>query len=173
LGLAATYGIIRAHNGYIDVDSKMHQGTTFRIYLPASEIKLQKAVKTSEKLIKGTGTVLIVDDEEDILEVGSELLKTIGYKILTAIDGKEAVEIYKNNMDKIDIVLLDMIMPTMGGGKIFDTIKKINPNAKVLLTSGYSLDSQVAEILDRGCDGFIQKPFNLNQLSEKIREILQ
>ncbi|MBU2520632.1 MAG: GAF domain-containing protein [Proteobacteria bacterium] len=173
LGLAATYGIIRAHNGYIDVDSKMHQGTTFRIYLPASEIKLRKAVKTSEKLIKGTGTVLMIDDEEDILEVGSELLKTIGYKILTAIDGKGAVEIYKNNMDKIDIVLLDMIMPTMGGGKIFDTIKKINPNAKVLLTSGYSLDSQVAEILDRGCDGFIQKPFNLNQLSEKIREILQ
>jgi len=76
-------------------------------------------------------------------------------------------------MDKIDIVLLDMIMPAMSGGKIFDTIKKINPDAKVLLISGYTLDNQVAKILNRGCDGFIQKPFSLNQLSGKIREILQ
>ncbi len=173
IGLTSVYGIIKAHNGYIYVDSKKGHGTTFKVYLPASEIKIQKVVKISEELVKGTGTVLMVDDEEVILEMGRELLETIGYKVLTAIDGKKAIKIYKKNMDKIDIVLLDMIMPAMGGGKIFDTIKKINPNAKVLLTSGYSLDNQVAKILNRGCDGFIQKPFNLNQLSGKIREILQ
>jgi PAS domain S-box-containing protein len=173
LGLASAYGIIKAHNGYIDVDSKKGLGTTFKIYLPASEIKLQRVVKISEELIKGTGTVLMVDDEEVIIEVGRELLEAIGYKVLTAIDGKEAIEIYKKNMDKIDIVLLDMIMPDMGGGKVFDIIKKINPDAKVLLISGYSLDNQGAKILNRGCDGFIQKPFDLNELSGKIRKIIQ
>ncbi len=173
LGLASAYGTIKAHNGYINVDSKKGHGTTFKIYLPASEIKLRKAVKIPEELIKGTGTVLIVDDEEVIIEVGRELLGAIGYKVLTAIDGKEAIEIYKKNMDKIDIVLLDMIMPDMGGGKVFDIIKKINPDAKVLLISGYSLDNQAAEILNRGCDGFIQKPFGLNELSGKIRKIIQ
>jgi len=173
LGLASVYGIVKAHNGYIDVDSRKGLGTTFKVYLPASGIKLQKAVKIPEELIKGTGTVLMVDDEEVILEVGSELLKTIGYKVLTAIDGKEAIEIYKKNMDKIDIVLLDMIMPDMGGGKIFDRIKKVNPDAKVLLISGYSLDNQVAKILNRGCNGFIQKPFDLNELSGKIRKVIQ
>ena len=173
LGLASAYGTIKAHNGYINVDSKKGVGTIFKIYLPASEIKLRKAVKIPEKLIKGTGTVLMVDDEKDILEVGEELLEAIGYKVLTAIDGNEAIEIYKKNMDKIDIVLLDMIMPTMSGGKVFDIIKKINPDAKVLLISGYSLDNQVAKILNRGCDGFIQKPFNLNELSGKIRKIIE
>ncbi|MDL1988475.1 MAG: response regulator, partial [Deltaproteobacteria bacterium] len=173
LGLASAYGIIKAHNGYIDVDSKKGLGTTFKIYLPASEIKLQRVVKISEELIKGTGTVLMVDDEEVIIEVGRELLEAIGYKVLTAIDGKEAIEIYKKNMDKIDIVLLDMIMPDMGGGKVFDIIKKINPDAKVLLISGYSLDNQGAKILNRGCDGFIQKPFDLNELSGKIKKIIQ
>ena len=173
LGLASVYGIVKAHNGYIDVDSKKGLGTTFKIYLPASEIKLQKVVKISEELVKGTETVLMVDDEKDILEVGRELLKAIGYKVLTAIDGNEAIEIYKKNMDKIDIILLDMIMPTMSGGKVFDIIKKINPNAKVLLITGYSLDNQVTKILNRGCDGFIQKPFNLNELSGKIRKIIE
>ena len=173
LGLASVYGTIKVHNGYINVDSKKGLGTTFKIYLPASEIKLRKTVKIPEELIKGTGTVLMVDDEEVIIEVGRELLGAIGYKVLTAIDGKEAIEIYKKNMDKIDIVLLDMIMPDMGGGKVFDIIKKINPDAKVLLISGYSLDNQAAEILNRGCDGFMQKPFNLNELSGKIRKIIQ
>lgn len=173
LGLASVYGTIKAHNGYINVDSKKGLGTTFKIYLPASEIKLQKAVNIPEELIKGTGTVLMVDDEKDILEVGEKLLEAIGYKVLTATNGNEAIEIYKKNMDKIDIVLLDMIMPTMAGGKVFDIIKKINPDAKVLLISGYSLDNQVAKILNRGCDGFIQKPFNLNELSGKIRKIIQ
>jgi len=173
LGLASAYGIIKAHNGYIDVDSRKGLGTTFKIYLPASEIKVRKAVEIHEELIQGTGTVLMVDDEEVIIEVGRELLEAIGYKVLTAIDGKTAIEIYKKNMDKIDIVLLDMIMPTMGGGKVFDIIKKINPDAKVLLISGYSLDNKTAEILNRGCDGFIQKPFDLNELSGKIRNIIQ
>ena len=173
LGLASAYGIIKGHGGYIDVESNKGRGTTFSIYLPASEKKIQKAIKTAEPFIRGTGTVLLVDDEEVILKVGQELLEAMGYRVLIARDGKEAVEVYKKNRDDIDIVVLDMVMPNMGGGEAYDRMKQINPDIKVLLSSGYSIDGQATEILERGCDGFIQKPFSMKELSEKIKEILE
>ena len=172
LGLASAYGIIKAHGGYIDVESKKGHGATFRIYLPASEKKARKVVKTADEIIKGTETVLLVDDEEVILKVGREALEAMGYRVLTASGGKKAIEVYKKNCDEIDIVLLDMIMPSMGGGEVYDRIKEINQGIKVLLSSGYSIDGQATEILERGCNGFIQKPFNVPELSEKIRRIL-
>ena len=125
------------------------------------------------QFIEGTGTVLLVDDEEVILEAGKDLLEAMGYLVLTAKDGKEAIEVYKKSRDVIDIVFLDMVMPNMGGGEAYDRMKEINPNIKVLLSSGYSIDGQATEILKRGYDGFIQKPFRMNELSEKIKEILQ
>ncbi len=173
LGLASAYGIIKAHGGYIDVDSKKGQGATFSIYLPASERKVQEAVKTAEPFIKGTGTVLLVDDEEVILEVGKELLEGMGYRVLTAKDGKEAIEVYDKDRDQIDIVVLDMVMPNMGGGQAYDRMKEINPDIKVLLSSGFSIDGKASEILERGCNGFIQKPFSMKELSGKIRDILE
>jgi CheY-like chemotaxis protein len=97
----------------------------------------------------------------------------MGYKVFTANSGKEAIEIYEKKKEGIDIVILDMIMPNMGGGETFDLLKKINPGIKVLLSSGYSLDGQAAEILKRGCSGFIQKPFQMKALSQKIRLILE
>ena len=172
LGLASVYGIIKGHGGYIEVESKKGEGTNFSIYLPASERKVEKAVKTAEQFIKGTGTVFLVDDEEVILEVGKHLLEAIGYRVLTARDGKEAIEIYTNNRDKIDLVILDMVMPRMGGGEAYDKMKEISPNIKVLLSSGYSIDGEATEILERGCDAFIQKPFKMKDLSQAIRKIL-
>jgi CheY-like chemotaxis protein len=172
LGLASAYGIIKGHGGYIDVDSKKEQGTTFSIYLPASEKEVERVVKTAEGFIRETGTVLLVDDEDVILEVGQDLLEAMGYQVLIARDGKEAIEVYRKNQDEIDIVVLDMVMPNMGGGEAYDRMKKINPDIKVLLLSGFSIDGEAAEILKRGCDGFIQKPFNTKDLSGKIREIL-
>ncbi len=172
LGLASAYGIIKAHGGYIDIDSKKGQGATFSIYLPASERKVQEAVKTAEPFIKGTGTVLLVDDEEVILEVGKELLEGMGYRVLIAKDGKEAIEVYDKDRDEIDIVVLDLVMPNMGGGQAYDRMKEINPDIKVLLSSGFSIDGEASEILERGCNGFIQKPFTLKELSHEIREIL-
>ena len=172
LGLASSYGIIKGHGGYIDVESRIGEGTTFRIYIPASEKNVRKVDITSEKFIKGTGTVLLVDDEKVILEVGRELLEAIGYRVLTVDSGKEAIEVCRKNRDEIDIVLLDMIMPNMGGGEVFDSIKEINPGIKVLLSSGYSSDGRANDILNRGCNGFIQKPFSMSELSEKIKEIL-
>jgi CheY-like chemotaxis protein len=140
--------------------------------LPASENRVQQVARPPVEVIKGTGTVLLVDDEEVILEVGQDLLEAMGYRILVARDGKEGVRVYKKNWDKIDIVVMDMVMPNMGGGEAYDRIREINPNVKVLLSSGFSIDGEASEILDRGCDGFIQKPFNMKKLSGKIMEIL-
>ena len=151
----------------------MGRGTTFKIYLPASVKKVVKiAEEAAEPVKKGKETVLLVDDEESMLEVGGALLKTMGYRVYTARDGIEALEIYGRSGGEIDIVLLDMIMPNMGGGEAFDHMKKINPAVKVLLLSGYSIDGEAAKILDRGCSGFIQKPFNMEELSRSIEAIL-
>jgi two-component system cell cycle sensor histidine kinase/response regulator CckA len=170
--LASAYGIVKGHGGYIDVESEKGYGTTFSIHLPALEERVHKAVKGAGHFVTGTGTVLLVDDEEMILEVGRELLKAMGYQVLITRDGKEAIETYKENQDNIDIVLLDMVMPDIGGGEAYDRMKEINPDIKVLLSSGYGIDGQATEILKRGCDGFIQKPFSVEDLSQKLSEIL-
>jgi PAS domain S-box-containing protein len=173
LGLASVYGIIKSHGGYINVYSEAEIGTTFTIYLPASGKKVpQEKREPIATVSKGSGTILLIDDEEMIIKVGAELLEELGYKVLGARSGQGAIKLYKKNADKIDLVIMDMIMPGMGGGETFDRLKKINPDIKVLLSSGYSINGQASEILERGCDGFIQKPFNLNQLSEKIQGII-
>jgi CheY-like chemotaxis protein len=172
LGLASAYGIIKNHNGFIDVDSEIGKGTTFSIHLPASEKEVVEDVELHEELFRGTETLLLVDDEDMIVDVGCEIIKKLGYKSLTAKSGEEAIEIYEKNRDKIDMVILDMIMPEMGGGETYNRLKEINPDIKVLLSSGYSINGLATEILDRGCNGFIQKPFKLVDLSKKIRTIL-
>ena len=172
LGLASVYGIIKVHGGYIDVESTKGQGTTFSIYLPRSEKEIQKVVKATEGVIGGTETVLLIEDEAVILEVGRDLLEAMGYRVLVARDGKEGVKVYKKNKDEIDIVVLDIVMPHMGGGEAYDRLKEINPDIKVLLSSGFSVDGEAGEILERGGDGFIQKPFKMKQLSQAIREVL-
>jgi two-component system, cell cycle sensor histidine kinase and response regulator CckA len=172
LGMASAYGIIKGHGGYIDVDSEVGKGATFSIYLPATEKVIEEKKILSDELVKGKGTVLLVDDEEMVLDVGKELLNHLGYEVLLAENGQEALELYKKNQDEIDLVLLDMVMPVMGGGEAFDRMKEINTNVKVLLSSGYSLEGEAKEILKRGCDAFIQKPFKMEQLSQKLRGIL-
>ena len=170
LGLASVYGIIKGHGGYIDVASEKGRGTTFRIYLPASDKKIETVAKTAEQIAKGIGTILFADDEAVVLKIGIKMLEKLGYTALEAKSGIEAIEIYKANKDKIDLVILDMIMPDMGGGEAYDRMKEINPNVKVLLSSGYSIEGQATEILERGCNAFIQKPFNMTELTGAIRE---
>lgn len=169
LGLASVYAIIKNHGGYIDVSSEEGRGTTFSIYLTVSDKVIPGDVKTAEQINAGTETLLLVDDEKTILEVNRDLLETMGHTVLTAEGGKEAIEVYKNNRNSIDMVLLDVIMPGMGGGEVYDRLKEINPDIKVLLLSGYTTGGKVEEILKRGCSGFIQKPFKIEELSGKIR----
>jgi two-component system cell cycle sensor histidine kinase/response regulator CckA len=172
LGLASVYGIIKNHNGIINANSKKGEGATFNIFLPASEKKIIKETMIQKEILKGSEAVLLVDDEDMILDVGRDLLEKLGYEVLTAKSGIEAVEIYKTNRKKIDIVILDMVMPKMGGGDVYEKLKDIDPAIKVLLSSGYSIDGQAGKILSRGCDGFIQKPFDVKSLSLEIRRIL-
>ena len=172
LGLASVYGIIKNHDGIIEVFSKKGEGATFSIYLPASDKKIKEEKEMPREVLKGVEMVLLVDDEDSIVDVGEEILHMMGYQVLSARSGKEAVELYQKNQATIDIVVLDMIMPKMGGEETYDKLKEINPKAKVLLSSGYSIDGKAKTILEKGCDGFIQKPFTIEELSQKIREVL-
>ncbi|NVM22568.1 MAG: response regulator [Desulfobacterales bacterium] len=172
LGLASAYGIIKNHGGIINVQSKKDKGSTFNIYLPASERKVEKEEESHGNVLRGTETVLLVDDEDMVIDVSREVLLEMGYKVMLARSGKEAVEVYKKNKDQIDLVILDMIMPDMGGGDAYDRMKVINSDIKVLLSSGYSVNGEASQILARGCDAFIQKPFTIEQLSQSIRRVL-
>jgi len=172
LGLASAYGIIKNHDGIINAKSMIGRGTTFDVYLPASTKKVVQKKHLGREALKGSETLLLIDDEDIIIDIGGKILERLGYRVLMARSGKEAIEIYRANKSKINMVILDMIMPDMGGGETYDRLKKINPEIKVLLSSGYSINGQASEIMNRGCNGFIQKPFNVEQLSRKIREIL-
>ena len=172
LGLASAFSIIKSHGGVINVHSKKGKGATFNIFLPASDKKLVKKENFNKKVLKGAETVLLVDDEDMILYVGRDLLEKLGYKVLIANSGKETIKIYKKFWKEIDIVIMDIVMPRMGGEELYNKLKKINPEIKVLLSSGYDLNGLAGKILSRGCNGFLQKPYKIKALSQEIRKIL-
>ncbi len=172
LGLSSVYGIIKNHSGLINVYSELGKGTTFSIYLRASDKTVKKISHEKKAPVAGTGTILLIDDEPVIIEVVQPMLRQLGYQVLVARNGEEAVAIYREKADEVDVVILDMIMPGLGGGETFDQMKAINPGVKVLLSSGYSINGQATTILNRGCCGFIQKPFNITELSEKIEKAM-
>lgn len=179
LGLASVFGIIKKHQGIITVDTRVGRGTTFSIYLPAARI-LQKpkeldklrVISSGKRPEKGSGTILVVDDEEYILNADKAMLNELGYEVLLANGGKEAIRMFEENKDRINLLILDLIMPDLGGEIVYDRIKSLRPDVRVILSSGYSIEGQAESILKKGCDGFIQKPYNLNQLAEKIKDIL-
>jgi two-component system cell cycle sensor histidine kinase/response regulator CckA len=172
LGLASAYGIIRNHSGIINVYSEKERGTTFNIYLPISDKAIPEEIHLPDEIMTGTETILLVDDEETILRIGEEILERLGYQVLTAKSGDEAIHIYEQYHEQIALVILDMIMPDISGGDIFDRLKIIDHRVTVLLSSGYSLNGQAKKIMDRGCRGFIQKPYSASDLSRKLRAIL-
>ncbi len=174
LGLATAYGIIKSHGGAFQVESKPGQGSSFMFFLPAEHTCVETAPKRAEKacLIKGKGRVLLVDDEKGVIEVCSEMLETLGYEVEIASSGYEAIKILdKRPPDKIDLVILDMVMPGMNGYDTFEVIQRIRPDTRVLVSSGYSKEEEINRMLEKGCNGFILKPFDMVMLSEKIRSV--
>ena len=172
LGLASVYGIVKGHNGSIEVKSERGEGTTFTIYLPATGKKVLHERKAVEKILPGKETILLVDDEEVVANVVREMLESLGYTVIAALNGKDALELYRQNKDRIDLVILDMIMPQMSGYEVFEALKALNPKVKVILATGYSMKEQAAKIMESGCRAFMQKPFSIQDLSNKIRTVL-
>ena len=172
LGLASAYGIVKNHAGIITVRSKIGHGTTFNIYLPLTTKAVHKKNQNEAGMLKGSETILLVDDEVMIIEVGKAMLERMGYNVILANSGEEALELISDMGKEIDLVILDLIMPGMNGGETFDLIREGNPEIPVILSSGYSISGQATEIMSRGCNGFIQKPFDISELSQKIRDVL-
>ena len=172
LGLAFAYGTIRGHGGMILVESEKGKGTAFTIFLPSSGKSLEKEEQIVQKVLRGKETVLLVDDEDMIIDVAGQMMERLGYEVISSTSGKEAIDLYRQSSDKIGLVILDMGLPDMSGDETVHRLKEINPNAKVLFSSGYSIEEQSRSTLALEIEGFLQKPFNLSQLSQKLREVL-
>jgi two-component system cell cycle sensor histidine kinase/response regulator CckA len=171
LGLASAYGIIENHGGFIKVESELGRGARFDIYLPATDRRMTPGETIVEKkILPGRETILFVDDEKN--NVTKEILECLGYRVMVAGSGQEAIALYMEKGREIDLIILDLIMPGMGGIKAFEVLRSINPVLKVILSSGYSVDGEARRIMDKGCNGFLQKPFRLADISQKVREIL-
>ena len=172
LGLASAYGIIKNHGGMITVYSEIGHGTTFNIYLPESGNKPHREISMEGKLTMGSATILLIDDEELIIDVGQAMLERLGYRVMVCREGLESVKVVTDMGNEIDLVILDMIMPGMDGGTTFDHIREIQPDLPVILSSGYAINGHADKIMRRGCNGFIQKPYNISELSQIVRKVL-
>ncbi len=173
LGLATVYGIVKQHGGHITTYSEPGLGTTFKIYLPAIQTDKKSETQTEEVIIQGgTETILLVDDEQSLRELGSRLLNEYGYRVMTASNGKEALELYQREGASISLIILDLVMPEMDGRKCLAEVLRVNPKARVVLASGYSEGGPGSGAMTGGAKGFVHKPYNMRQLLTTIREIL-
>jgi len=177
MGMAAVYGIVKNHDGWISVDSELGKGTTVQIYLTAieakEEVKKEVVLRPTVELATGEGTILVIEDEEPLVELFRQILERLGYRVLQARTGKEAVEFARTFDGQIDLALLDIKLPDMDGGRVYPLIMEARPDLKVIVCSGYSIHGPAQDILDAGAEGFIQKPFSIAPFAEKIKEVLE
>jgi signal transduction histidine kinase len=173
LGLAIVYGIVSQQNGYITVSSGPGEGTSFRIYLPAIEGRAEEAVSEEHVLpASGSETLLIAEDDDDVRKFDAAILEQFGYRVLTAVDGADALRIFADHKDVIDLAILDVVMPMKNGKEVHDVIQKIRPGARVLFTSGYTADIINRKGVMRGEFEFIEKPHSPLELLKKVRDVL-
>jgi PAS domain S-box-containing protein len=174
MGLASVYGTIKGHGGYIQVESEEGRGTTFHIYLPATEAAIEAPVVAREQPtpIASGARILLVDDEDGVRSVARDMLQALGYNVITASNDQEAISRLEAEGDTIDMVILDVVMPGMGGSELYRRLRSIEPDVRVLISSGYSIQGEANRILQMGANGFIQKPFTMEALSRRIRRIL-
>jgi len=176
LGLSMVYGIVKSHRGYIMCYSEPGEGTTFKIYLPALEREKREEKTKPEKepdIMGGDETILLVDDEEILRDIGKEILEEFGYLVLTAPDGETALQLYAKEREKIALIILDLVMPGMGGKQCLEQLLAAAPDAKVVIASGYAVNGPTKAALEAGAKGFIKKPFELKQMLKVIREVLE
>jgi PAS domain S-box-containing protein len=181
MGLSMVYGIVKNHGGAIAVESEPGEGALFSVFFPVTEVVVEQAEKTEVVSVGGPlaarlgghSQILLVDDHKVIRDVTSRMLSSLGYTVTTAADGKEALQYYRTNRDRIDLVILDMVMPRMSAEECFGEIRKINPDVKVVLSTGYVNNHRVQEILDQGMAGFVQKPYQLEELSKVVEKALE
>ena len=173
LGLAMVYSIVRNHNGLVRAESDVGRGSTFHVYLPVSTRPEVPTTEVRTEVVKGgTETILVVDDEEVIRDVARRILCSAGYTVLTAENGVQAIELFRQQHEEIDLVILDMIMPEMGGAATFARLREIDPQVRALLSTGYSQEGRAEDILRTGVQGFLQKPYTVEEVLRKVRLVL-
>jgi CheY-like chemotaxis protein len=171
LGLAAVLGIIRAYNGAMKVSSDPGKGTTFKVLFPAlTDGKDATRSPDSSPMAdwRGKGTILLVDDEENLVALGTRMLEHLGFTVLTAADGKQAVDLYRERGNEIDLVLMDLTMPHMDGAEAFGELRRLNQDVRVVLASGYSEEDVTSRFEGKGLAGVLQKPYTLAKLQESL-----
>jgi CheY-like chemotaxis protein len=175
LGLAQVYGIITQHEGFIDVKTQIEQGTTFTLYLPASASSMRGLAQWPEpEAIHGHGEViLVVEDDIAVLEVTQAMLEHLGYKVVTATNGRQALEVYDQHRESIALVLTDVTMPEMGGVALSQTLQSKHPTVKVVALTGYPLERESKDLLAQGIVDWLQKPLDRRQLGQTISRLLK
>jgi CheY-like chemotaxis protein len=173
LGLAIVYGIVKQHGGYITCSSEPGVGTTFVIYLPVIPTKAEQETAAGEPVLPmGTETILLVDDEELVRSLGKRILEPCGYTVLSAANGREALDLYRKEISRIGLVILDIMMPEMGGKECLQNLQEMNPHIKVLIASGYTSGGTVKEATELGAKGFVRKPYEMEGLLRAVRQVL-
>lgn len=174
MGLAAVYGIVSSHKGGIKVETSLGKGTKFTLLFPVTKYEVPDLIKVDPPIEKaGYNTrILVIDDEQDVANMMRKMFETIGYKVSIALNGKDAIEFYKKKWTEIGLVVIDMVMPGISGQEVYRALKKVNPEIKAIIASGYSLNNDINEIIKDGAKVFLQKPFDMNEIANQIRVIL-